>query len=671
MWEKIVLNLLSNALKFTFEGEICVRLAAEVGSVRLEVRDTGTGIAAQDLPRLFERFHRIEGARSRSYEGSGIGLALVQELVNLHGGRVVVTSELGVGSTFEVHVPRGTAHLAPERIRAGRTSSTTLIGAEAYVREAARWAPHALDPPASSTHEASERILFADDNADMREYVARLLGERWHVETVGDGRAALAAIQRNPPDLVLCDVMMPGLDGFALVQAIRADRALRALPIIVLSARAGEEETAKGLLTGANDYISKPFSARELLVRVATHLAVARAAQEMQARERALQENFYRHFMQAPFPVCVLRGPEHVVELANPAILSAWGKTSGVIGRSLLTALPELRGQPFIGYLDQVFSSGVAYEGRAEPALLPSGPQGEIQETYYHFVYAPLRGQRGAVEGVLVSAFDVTDVVHGRQASERARHQAEEAERTQRAVLEFQERFVAVLGHDLRNPIASVNMAAGLLQERAALANDSNTLRIVTRIASSTRRMAHMVAQIMDLSRSRLAGGFEVTPVAHDLRDILSGVVDELRTAHPSRLIELECAPLCGSWDRERLEQVFSNLIGNAIHYGLEARPITIQVEHDDDAVRVEVHNDGVPIAEALRSQLFDPFRRGERSSLDGKTRGLGLGLYISRELVVAHGGDITVQSDAQHGTTFRVSLPRISRRPSPKARTS
>ena len=122
MWEKIVLNLLSNALKFTFEGEICVRLAAEAGSVRLEVRDTGTGIAAQDLPRVFERFHRIEGARSRSHEGSGIGLALVQELVNLHGGRVAASSELGVGSTFEVHVPRGTAHLAPERIRAGRTS---------------------------------------------------------------------------------------------------------------------------------------------------------------------------------------------------------------------------------------------------------------------------------------------------------------------------------------------------------------------------------------------------------------------------------------------------------------------------------------------------------------------------------------------------------------------
>ena len=177
----------------------------------------------------------------------------------------------------------------------------------------------------------------------------------------------------------------------------------------------------------------------------------------MRARERAQQENFYRHFMQAPFPVCVLRGADHLIELANPAILSAWGKTSAVIGTSLVNAVPELRDQPFVGYLDQVFSSGVAYEGRAEPARLPSGPQGESQEIYYHFVYAPLRGQSGAVEGVLVSAFDVTDVVH-------ARNQAEEAERTQRAVLEFQERFVAVLGHDLRNPISSVNMAAGLLQ---------------------------------------------------------------------------------------------------------------------------------------------------------------------------------------------------------------
>ena len=659
MWEKIVLNLVSNALKFTFDGAITVRLRSESETVKLSVQDTGTGIAPDELPRLFERFHRIEGVRSRSHEGSGIGLALVQQLAQIHGGHVTVTSQPGVGSTFEVRIPRSRAHAAPERVRAARSLPSTAGGAEAFVHEAMGWSASPFEAPLRAPglgpSETSERVLFADDNADMREYVARLLSERWHVETVADGVQALAAIREHPPDLLLCDAMMPGLDGFALVHALRADEALRALPIIMLSARAGEEEASRGLSAGANDYIAKPFSARDLLVRVATNLAAAKAAQGARVRERQQQENFYRHFMQAPFPVAVLRGPEHVIDLANPLILDAWGKGPSVVGSPLLRAVPALRGQLFSDYLDEVYRTGVSHEGHAAPVNLPTGPNGEVQETYFHFVYAPLRDPNGVVTGVLVSAFDVTDNVFARQ-------EAEAAARTQRALLEFQERFVAVLGHDLRNPISSIGMAAGLLGQRASEANDATTARVVGRIASSTRRMAHMVEQIMDLSRCRLAGGFDITPALLDLRVMLAGVVDELRTAHPARQIQLDCATLLGTWDRSRLEQVFSNLIGNAIAYGVPDRPITITARPRGDTIHVDVHNEGAPIPLTLQTILFEPFRRGDRSTRDAQTAGLGLGLYISRELVVAHGGDITVHSDAERGTTFHVTLPRAQK---------
>jgi signal transduction histidine kinase len=632
----------------------------------LRVQDTGIGISEAELPRLFERFHRIEGARSRSQEGSGIGLALIHELVQVHGGRITVASQPEVGSTFEVQIPRGTAHLPADRIRASRTLPPTAVEAAAFVHEAMRWAKQPTGDPAPapsvSAKGTRERVLFADDNADMREYVARLLGERWDVETVDDGEEALAAIRRNPPDLVLCDVMMPGLDGFALVQALRSDEALRAIPIIVLSARAGEEEAAKGLITGANDYIAKPFSARDLLVRVATNLAAARAARAMRVRELAQQANFYRHFLQAPFPICVLRGVDHVVELANPPLLRAWGKSEAIIGLPLLTAIPELHGQPFVGYLDEVFRTGRAYEGSAELARFASGPSGELADAYYTFVDAPLRDPDGAVEGILVSAFDVSEVVLARELSEKARQEAESAERAQRAVLEFQERFVAVLGHDLRNPLSSVHMAAGLLSQRAAQDNDAATARVVARIASSTRRMAHMVDQIMDLSRIRLGGGFDVTLAAVDLAELLGGIVDEIRTSHPTRTLELRCASLVGTWDRDRLEQVFSNLIGNAIHYGFADTPVEVVAREDGGVVSVDVHNEGPCIPEELHATLFDPFRRGARSSREAKTAGLGLGLFISREIVVAHGGDISIRSDAVHGTTFRVELPRSAR---------
>ena len=223
------------------------------------------------------------------------------------------------------------------------------------------------------------RILVADDNADMREFLCRILRERWHVEAVSDGRSALDAIRDRRPDLVLSDVMMPGLDGFGLLKAVREDAALRMTPVILLSARAGSEASAEGLSAGANDYIVKPFSTRDLLVRVASKLAVAEVAKEVTAIEESARRRLYSHFMQAPLPIGVLRGTRHVVELANPLALSAWGKDETIFGKPVLDGIPELQGQPFLGYLDEVLRTGVAYRAKGELARLARGPQGELE----------------------------------------------------------------------------------------------------------------------------------------------------------------------------------------------------------------------------------------------------------------------------------------------------
>jgi signal transduction histidine kinase len=303
MWEKIVLNLLSNAFKFTFAGEIEVRLRQVGESVELIVRDTGVGIPAKDLPHVCERFYRVEGARSRSHEGTGIGLALACELVKLHGGAVRVESVEGQGTTFTVSLPLGSAHLPPDRIDAARSQSSTSLAPNLYVEEAQRWLPSEKDeggrikdqpinglslPPSSFRLHPSEqrpRIVLADDNADMREYVRRLLSQRYDVEAAPDGAAALESVNRQPPDLVLADVMMPQLDGFALLRALRADAKTHTIPVILLSARAGEEARVEGLGQGADDYLVKPFSARELLARVDSHLGLARLRREADRRK--------------------------------------------------------------------------------------------------------------------------------------------------------------------------------------------------------------------------------------------------------------------------------------------------------------------------------------------------------------------------------------------------
>jgi signal transduction histidine kinase/CheY-like chemotaxis protein len=270
-WERIVTNLLSNALKFTFVGEIRVTLHADADAVRLSVADTGIGVDPAEIPHLFDRFHRVRGARSRSHEGTGIGLALVRELTRLHGGDVTVGSTPGEGTTFTVTLP-WTAIEATDVPRA--MTPAPLAAARAAVREATGWLHEQTTPGGP---EQPARILVADDNADMRAYLTRLLtAEGWSVRTAGDGEAALRSILADPPDLLITDVMMPHADGFALVRTLRREEATQRLPIVMLSARAGGESGVEGLDAGADDYIVKPFTAADLIARVRNSLRLAR-----------------------------------------------------------------------------------------------------------------------------------------------------------------------------------------------------------------------------------------------------------------------------------------------------------------------------------------------------------------------------------------------------------
>ena len=303
MWEKVVLNFLSNAFKFTLEGEITLTLRWADDHVELEVRDTGTGIPAEEIPHVFERFHRVRGTLGRTHEGTGIGLALVLELVQLHGGGVSVQSEPGRGSSFITRIPTGYAHLPQDRIGAPRAQASTATGATPYVEEARRWLPGAETADPALMHAdadvqhvrddtiAGARIVLADDNADMREYLARLLREHgYRVEAHADGAGALGAVRRERADLVLSDVMMPVLDGFELLEALRDDATTRDTPIVLLSARAGEEARIEGVEAGADDYLVKPFSARELLARVAAHVQMARLRRHADEALRASEE---------------------------------------------------------------------------------------------------------------------------------------------------------------------------------------------------------------------------------------------------------------------------------------------------------------------------------------------------------------------------------------------
>jgi PAS domain S-box-containing protein len=410
MWEKIVLNLVSNAFKYTLDGEIEVSLRGEDGRALLRVRDTGIGIPSAELPRLFDRFHRVQGAQGRTHEGTGIGLALVQELAKLHGGSVEVESREGFGTTFTVAIPFGREHLPADRIQAPRTMVSTSSGAQSYVDEALRWLPGGNTPgdaetEAGDSSEDRECILLADDNADMRGYVERLLENDYQVMTAADGLQALLLAREHHPDLILTDVMMPNLDGFGLLEALRDDHRTASIPVIMLSARAGEEARVEGLSAGADDYLVKPFSARELFARVSGLLSLTRARREA---AETLREIFER----APTIFAVLRGPQHIFEVVNPKYAELIGANRDVIGKPIREALPEIVSQGWIEVLDHVYETGEPFVGTEARVQLQRG--GALEDAYVDFVYEPLRARNGAINGIFVHGVEVSAKVLAR-----------------------------------------------------------------------------------------------------------------------------------------------------------------------------------------------------------------------------------------------------------------
>lgn len=646
MWEKIVLNLLSNALKFTFDGRIRVSVRQGDGVVELSVEDTGIGIPEHELPRVFERFHRVEGARSRTHEGTGIGLALTHELVRLHGGTIAVTSRPGEGSMFLVRIPTGRAHLPQDRIEASRQLASTAIGAAPFVQEAMKWLPGDLAHRAAQPGAA--RILVVDDNADMRDYLAQVLGA-WDVTVVGDGATALELARAHPPNMIVTDVMMPGLDGFGLLRELRRDARTSSTPVLMLSARAGEEARVLGLDAGADDYIVKPFSARELIARVGSLLNLSRAR-----RDADLQKQHLRSlFMQAPTPIAILRGPDHIIELANPLTCQAWGRAEDqVLERPLFEALPELRDQPFKSLLDEVLRTGVPYVGKEVPARFDRRGDGTYDIVYFNFVYAPLRGLDGAIEGVLVIAFDVTDEIVARNEMGQLRASAEAANRTK-------DQFLAMLGHELRNPLAPIVTALQLM----ALRGEEAAVKERTVIERQVRHLIRLVDDLLDVSRiSR--GRIELRQRAVDLAEVVGAAVESTSPLLEERhhRLRVDVPPgLVVRGDPMRLGQVVMNVLTNAAKYTEPGGRIDVRGRVENGRVELRVKDTGIGISADMRQRIFEMFMQ-EGQALDRSRGGLGLGLTIVKSLVELHEGSVEAISEGLgKGSEFVIRLPAMT----------
>jgi signal transduction histidine kinase len=650
MWEKIMLNLLSNAFKFTFEGAIRVRVNRHGDRARVTVEDTGSGIAADELPHIFERFRRVEGAQSRSVEGSGIGLALVQELVRLHGGTIGVESRVGKGTTLTIELPFGTAHLPAERILSEPSGAAMQLGAAPFVEEAVRWLPDEEPVHAPGDLESVEgaRVLVVDDNADMREYLGKLLGAMYVVDLATDGIDALEHARRNPPALVLTDIMMPRMDGFGLIKALRADPATAAVPVIALSARAGEESTLEGLAQGADDYLVKPFSARELMARVRAHLQFTRAL-------RIERERLVRLFEQSPSFIAVLKGPDHVFEVANAAYLALVGRRD-IVGKPLLEALPEIAGQGYKELLDQVYTTGIPYLGSEAKVELVRAPGAAPEEAYVDFVYHPIVEPDGRISGIFVHGVDITTQVMARKEMEGLYHTVKEANDAKR-------QFLAAMSHELRTPLNAVVGYTDLLLLGVRGEISDVQRGDVDRIRRASQYLLTLITDILNFSRAE-AGQLELRPTTVSVSDVLERAGSLVHAHLEGRGVALRSIAVDNSLsafaDPERLQQILLNLLMNASKFTEAGGSVTLRADADDRHVFLHVEDTGCGIPETQLERIFEPFVQLRRLSDPESQKGLGLGLPISRELARRMSGDVVAESEAGVGSRFTVILPRV-----------
>jgi signal transduction histidine kinase/DNA-binding response OmpR family regulator len=647
MWEKVVLNLVSNAFKFTLSGGVAVRVRSGGDGAVLEVADTGVGIPPAELANVFERFHRVEASRGRSHEGSGIGLALVSELVKLHGGRIAVDSQVGAGTTFTVSIPFGSAHLPPDQVAADGTQARSERGA--YVEEALGWlrqpAGERADAGAVPATETTGRVLIADDNADMREYARRLMADRWAVETAANGREALRLARARRPDVIVTDIMMPELDGLGLLRELRADDALRSVPVIMLSARAGEETRIEGLEAGADDYLVKPFSARDLIARV--------DAQLIKARARALEQQHARRlvnlFTHAPVAIAILRGPEHVYELTNAHYLALIGGRE-VLGLPIRQALPELAGQGIYELLDRVRASGEPYVGKSLRVLLDPGPQGRAEDAYFDFVYQPVFDADGKVDAIVVVAHDVTELAIAKAEAEEANHSKDE--------------FLATLSHELRTPLNAVLGYTHMLRE--GMIDAQRLPGVLETIQRNARLQEQLVSDVLDVSRI-VTGKLRLDVHPIDLRKVIEDAVETVAPAATAKGVALQARldvpGILVAGDAQRLQQVVWNLLSNAVKFTPKGGRVEVRLERAASQVAIAVSDTGDGIEADFLPHVFQRFKQAD-GTFSRTHMGLGLGLAICRHLVEAHGGTIAASSAGKgKGATFRVELPLLQLR--------
>ena len=478
----------------------------------------------------------------------------------------------------------------------------------------------------------------------MRDYVSRLLvASGFKVVAVENGEAALAAARADPPELVLSDVMMPVLDGFGLLRELRKDSKTGTIPIILISARAGEGARVEGVEAGADDYLTKPFSARELIARVSTHLQLARIRREAAERIRTTLESITDglHVVDASARFTYLNAAARRMMLENGM------EPDAMIGQAFFEAFPEIH------HMD----AGLAFT-KSLFERVPTQTDNFYSPWQRWFSVRHYPTEEG---GVATFFQDITVRKHAEQALLEAKAAAESANRSK-------DRFLAALSHELRTPLTPVLMTVTMLLE-----DDRLPVELREHFGMIQRNIAlevRLIDDLLDIS-AITTGKLRLHPQFCDthllIRQVMEMVQDSALSKEMSVGCELNAAHSGLMTDPVRFQQIVWNLVRNAVKFTPRGGKICVRtgefsIGDGQLGLRLEVTDPGIGIGPDLLAKIFLPFEQGAAAG-NPRFGGMGLGLAIARAIVDVQGGKITARSDGvNRGATFVVEFPGASR---------
>ncbi|KAI0035068.1 hypothetical protein K488DRAFT_44039 [Vararia minispora EC-137] len=740
-WEKIVFNLIGNAFKYTMEGSITVSMDISDGHMHFSVKDTGVGIPPSDIDKVFDRFHRVNSA-SRSYEGTGIGLALTKELVILHGGRLSLTSLTADdaphnhGSKFTVSLPLGKEHLPTAHI-----DTVPLEGlsngpyGKGIIDEAGHWSvrmPSTLEAPSDfsesdsgSSSESSrldtstlffvksDRILLVDDNADMRHYIRSLFHPFCQVIEAVNGQDALDKIDRVRPNLVISDVMMPVLDGFGLISRLRQRPDTRMLPIIIVTAKESEEARVEGLLSGADDYLCKPFTAKELIARVHLQMQLGKRRVQLEALFRVRTQEI--QLLSDMSPVGIIRAD---VDGHVTYVNQRWREISGVTEDASMDSWCVALVDP-----EDLEAATSAWKDVVDSQRSASLEFRFSNGCYAKGQFEPLVSEAGTFIGTITDVsdqrkFEQARLAHAQERELVARKQAEEAEQRRKEADERRrgqaELLIDVTSHELRQPVSAILNCSSLVRSNLCtlldalngsaeqgipfqpppamlklITDDLDALDAIYQCGLAQERIAN---DVLSLSRIQLEV-LSINPVDFDLvaemKRIVSIFHNEVKMRHINLDVQIgdsirELGIANVRSDKARFGQIVTNLLSNGIKFtdtSSGKRDILVTINASRTAppstapclpplgpespllelpatvyLYCSVRDSGPGLRPDDLALLFRRFQQGSVSTINSHNvfGGSGLGLFVSRKLCDLMEGRIDVDSVYGEGATFR-----------------